>query len=150
MNTLYGKRIINNIYAKAKELNIKIGDIEKNVPVSLGYFSRFLKDDNHSLPSLDSLYVAADKLGVTIDYLLSSNYSEMNEEELLLQEKTSALIIGTNDENYCWNEIKEKDFYKPIFPNIDNKFCKRQPFVTFDEHYNLDGIDSSNVLDIIE
>ena len=78
MDQLDSKNIVNNIYSKANELDIKIGDIEKDIPVSLGYFSRFLKEDNHSLPSFESLYVAANKLHVTIDSLISSNYYSMN------------------------------------------------------------------------
>ena len=134
---LDGKKIVNNIYSKAKELDIKIGDIEKEVPVSLGYFSRFLKEDNPSLPSLESLYVAASKLNVTIDFLLSCNYNDMNEEELLVQSKLSILVLGTTTEKYSWNEIREKDFYRPIYEVDDED--RIHPLATLDSHYNYYG-----------
>lgn len=124
MELLDGKRIVNNIYAKAKELDLKIGDIEKDVPVSLGYFSRFLKDDNHSIPSIDALFVAARKLNVTIDFLVLSNFSGMNEEELLMQNKISIMTLKTRDGKYCWKEITEKEFYKPIYPSNGYYYSK--------------------------
>lgn len=141
MQILDGKKIVNNIYAKAKELDIKIGDIEKEVPVSLGYFSRFLKDDNHSIPSLESLYVAANKLNVTIDFLLLSNYAGMNEEELFMQNKISIMTFKTKNDEYSWNEITEKKFYEPI-KEVDGYFHAKYSFVTFPQysrHYNEFG-----------
>lgn len=136
---LDGKKIVNNIYSKAKELDIKIGDIEKEVPVSLGYFSRFLKDDNHSLPSLESLYVAASKLNVTIDFLLSCNYSDMNEEELLVQEKLSIMILNTTKEKYRWTEVREKEFSAPIHASKDNVFHANHPLAKLYPHYDAFG-----------
>jgi transcriptional regulator with XRE-family HTH domain len=141
MLNLDGKKIVNNIYAKAKELDVKIGDIEKEVPVSLGYFSRFLKDDNHSIPSLESLYVAANKLNVTIDFLLLSNYAGMNEEELLMQNKISVLVSKTKNDEYCWNEITERKFYKHIKP-VNGVVKSNYSFATFPnnlQHYDAFG-----------
>ena len=137
MDSLDGKKIVNNIYAKAKELEVKIGDIEKEIPVSVGYFSRFLKDDNHSIPSIESLHVAANKLNVTIDFLLFSNFTGMNEEELLIQEKISALCLKTKNGTYNWNEISEKVFYAPIRPENGYLYAK-YPFaiITKDYTYN--------------
>ena len=123
MEQLDCKRIVNNIYSKAKELDIKIGDIEKEIPVSLGYFSRFLKEDNHSLPSFESLYVAAIKLRVTIDSFISSNYDSMNEEELfeitsriveyLIEKDCKLIVIACNTATTsCMSKLREK--YKNI------------------------------------
>ena len=141
MELLDGKRIVNNIYAKAKELDLKIGDIEKDVPVSLGYFSRFLKDDNHAIPGIESLFVAASKLNVTMDFLLLSNFSEMNEEELLLQNKISIMISKTRNGKYSWNEITEKEFYEPIFPSGDYFYTKYDFSIVTNQtyHYNTFG-----------
>ena len=139
MEQLDCKRIVNNIYSKAKELDIKIGDIEKDIPVSLGYFSRFLKEDNHSLPSFESLYVAAIKLRVTIDSLISSNYDSMNEEEFLLQEKILLLISNTNEDRYSWKEIRKKDFYQEINPDHDGICHPRYGFDSLDIHRNANG-----------
>ena len=139
MEQLDSKNIVNNIYSKAKELDIKIGDIEKDIPVSLGYFSRFLKEDNHSLPSFESLYVAANKLHVTIDSLISSNYDSMNEEELLLQEKILLLISNTNEGKYSWKEIRKKDFYKEINPDQHGVCYPRYGFDALDIKRNEHG-----------
>ena len=139
MGLLDGKKIVNNMYAKAKELDIKIGDIEKEVPVSLGYISRFLKNENNVLPSLEALFIASKKLNVPLDFLLLSDYSRMNEEETLLQNKISTMIINTQNEKYLWKEIRERDFYMPITKSSDGNFHATYPFVSFSSHYNSFG-----------
>lgn len=141
MENLDGKKIVNNIYAKAKELDVKISDIEKDVPVSPGYFSRFLKDDNHSIPSIESLYVASNKLNVTIDFLILSNFSGMNEEELLMQNKISIMTLKTRNGKYCWKEITGKEFYSPIYP-VNGYFHTKYSFHAITEtsrHYDAFG-----------
>lgn len=141
MDCLDGKKIVNNIYAKAKELDIKVSDIEKEVPVSAGYFSRFLKEDNHSIPSIESLFVSAKKLNVTIDFLITSCFSGMNDEELLLQKKLSIMTLKTRNGKYCWKEITGKEFYSPIYP-VNGYFHTKYSFHAITEksrHYDAFG-----------
>ena len=68
-------RCLTNIYYLARQKGIKIGDLEAEANVSTGYFSRLNKEDNKTVPSIETLLLVADKLGVSVDALVRRDYA---------------------------------------------------------------------------
>ena len=77
-------RCLENIYSLAKEKGVKIGELESGSGVSVGYLSRLGKEDNTSVPSVETMDKMAEILDVTVDYLLRAE-----EEGLPMRERTA-------------------------------------------------------------
>lgn len=72
----------NNIRALLKvNSDVKIGMIEKEAGVRLGYMSRLEKPDNTSEPTVEFVATAAKMLDVSIDFLVSANIDEVTSTE---------------------------------------------------------------------
>ena len=79
----YSKTLfINNVYALAKDRKLKIRDLETGCGVSVGYFSRLRQGENNAAPGADSLLAAADMLSVSVDALLTFDFSRATESEV--------------------------------------------------------------------
>ena len=64
-------KLIDNIYAIAKKKNINIKDLETKANVSVGYFSRMLKDKENlkASPTVSTMLSVSEDLGVSIELL---------------------------------------------------------------------------------
>ena len=72
----------NNIRTLLKvNSDVKIGMIEKEAGVRLGYMSRLEKPDNTSEPTMEFVSTAAKMLDVSIDFLVSANIDEVTPTE---------------------------------------------------------------------
>jgi hypothetical protein len=72
----------NNIRTLLKvNSDVKIGMIEKEAGVRLGYMSRLEKPDNTSEPTMEFVSTAAKMLDVNIDFLVSANIDEVTPTE---------------------------------------------------------------------
>ena len=60
-------KCLGNIYHLVKERGLKIGDLEDQAGVSIGYLSRLNKDDNKSTPGIEFLLAVAQVLNVSLD-----------------------------------------------------------------------------------
>lgn len=93
---------LKNIYYLAKSKDVKIGDIEKAVPVSSGYFSRLGKEDNKSVPGVDVIATSAKMLGVPMDLLISTDFSELTPTEKYIHTFLEKIIKNTTSGTYQW------------------------------------------------
>lgn len=96
------KLCMDNIYAIAKEKGIKIGELEKYAGLSTGYLSKLNKEGNTAVPGIDSLSLIAEKLGISIDTLISVNYKELDSNERYVSGFITKLIKGTECGKVAW------------------------------------------------
>lgn len=94
----------NNIRALLKiNPDVKIGMIEKEAGVRLGYMSRLEKPENSSEPTLEFVATAAKMLGVSIDFLISANIDEVTPTEKYVLEFIKKIADDSKCEKLYWN-----------------------------------------------
>lgn len=80
------RRFYDNIYEIIDSKKLKIGELERAINVSVGYFSR-RKQRKNEMP-LDKAYEIANYLGCSLDYLCNNDLvKERNEKEIIELEK---------------------------------------------------------------
>lgn len=104
MRKFDSKKCINNIYYLIKDRNMKIGDVEKEVGVSTGYFSRLSKEDNQASPSMETLCALAELLGVSLDSLAFLDLTEMGYQDRLVSDFILKVIEMTVASNLLWTK----------------------------------------------
>lgn len=95
-------RFLRNTHYLANEKKIKIGDLEKNAGVSVGYLSRLGKEDNKSIPGVEVLLSFADLLDVGIDTLVNSDLAALTSTEKFICNFLDSLLFKTNSFDYIW------------------------------------------------
>lgn len=103
------KRCIENIYAIAKEKNIKIGDMEEKAGVSKGYLSRINKENNTTSPSIEVLASIAETLSVTVDMLMNGDFASMNANEKFVFDFLGKLNSETEKGYVQWEKETPKE-----------------------------------------
>lgn len=103
------KICISNIYALAKERNVKIGDLEKEGGMSVGYLSRLSKEDNTSVPSIEFIASAAEQLGVSVESLISHDFTQLTPTERYLLNFIEKLQKDTMTDKLYW--VKQTTMY---------------------------------------
>lgn len=97
--------VFQNIYKLAQEKGIKISDLEHAAGVSKGYIARTSRDTNTSIPSIDFIVAVADKLGVSVDYLITVDTESLDENERYISS-----FLDTIEKNTLSGEIEwERD-----------------------------------------
>lgn len=97
------QRCFENIRTLLKDnSNVKIGQIEKEACVSLGYMSRLEKPDNSAEPSIEFVATAAKMLGVSIDTLLLTDLSSFTPTERYLINLIEKLKKDTIEDKLEW------------------------------------------------
>lgn len=119
MSKFDNTKCINNIYYLIKDRNMKIGDVESKVGVSVGYFSRLSKEDNQAIPSLETICNIADLLNVSIDALLYLDLNEMGAQDKLVSDFILNLIDKTTSGKLLWTRGDSNTVYVDI-QNFDN------------------------------
>ena len=76
------RNLYQNLLMLSKKKNIKIGELEKAVGVSPGYFARTFKDERICSIGSNTLIRTALNLGVSIDWLVLTNWREERVKEL--------------------------------------------------------------------
>lgn len=125
--------LCSNIKELSKRKGIKLGEIEEIAGVSPGYFSRLAgKDDSKSTSSLlDALSRISDKTGVSIDSLLTVNFSALTPTEVLVEEFIERLTSETCRGSIGWRcddaaEVEMLcaggDLLHPLIRDPENKF----------------------------
>lgn len=107
----FNKRVC---FANIRELlkknpDIKIGQIEKEAGLGVGYMSRLEKDDNTALPSIEFVVAAANMLNVSVDALISCDLSEISPTELFMKDFINNLITATNKDKLYWNRTRNEN-----------------------------------------
>lgn len=115
------KKYLSNIKYLLKQKNLKLGDLEKEIDVSPGYFSRFSAPN--SSPSLDSIVSAANYLDCTIEMILNYDFEELNENELLLYRFMQRVVDKTIAFGINWDFFKKTNKYNnhPIYLELIDK-----------------------------
>lgn len=85
---------------------VKIGQIEKEAGIRLGYMSRLEKEGNTSEPSIEFVVTAAKLLNVSIDTLISINLSDLTANEKYLVKVFDKLKKDTLADKLEWNTEK--------------------------------------------
>lgn len=109
VNKVFDKQIcLNNIrYLLNTHPDIKIGKIERDAGVGLGYMSRLLKVDNTTDPSIQFIMTAAKAFGINMDCMLTKDLTGVTATEMYLISFASKLIKDTQKDKLCWTNDKE-------------------------------------------
>ncbi len=118
MSTFDRKICVSNIYFLTKALGKKLGDVEIAAGVSPGYFSRFNREESTGNPSVEVLASVSDQLGVTLDALMSRDYSVMSESEKYVMRFLDKLIMKSNSGDTVW-ERDTKSYIESLGANQD-------------------------------
>ena len=95
---------INNVYKLASRQNLKIKDLETGCGVSLGYLSRLRQGEKNIAPGADFLLALSEKLSVSVDMLLTSDFSNATESESEMLLYIDKLIRETGSRKLSWQE----------------------------------------------
>lgn len=95
-------RFFSNMRYLLKKTDGKIGQIEKQAGVRVGYASRLEKEGNTSSPSIEFVSTAAKALGVTVDFLLYAKIEEMTRNEEYILRFLNNVLEDTKNENLMW------------------------------------------------
>lgn len=95
------QQLIDNINYLLKESNMKIGELESEAGVSIGYISRITKESSIK-PGIDFIINAAHSLNVSVDTLLNVPLSETTPTERYLISFLEKLKRSTADDDLNW------------------------------------------------
>lgn len=100
---------VSNIYFLAKQKEMKIGDLESECGVSVGYISRLNKEDNKTIPGIEFLLAVAEKLGISLESLVSFKFGELTPNEVKVKRFIEKLTLQTQAFEIHWEKEKEED-----------------------------------------
>lgn len=83
--------------------DVKIGQIEKEAGIRLGYMSRLEKDDNTAEPSVEFIVTAAKLLNVSVDTLISVDLANLTPTEKYLVNFIEKLKSDTVQDKINWS-----------------------------------------------
>lgn len=127
----YDKNIcLNNIYKLVKEKNLKLGELENKVGVSVGYFSKLLKEGNKASPSIEVLSKIGDLLNISLDKLCKTDLSKMGDSEFYVFSFLSSLLKRTREGEFIWVCENEKELNDL---NLNSIECKSKKLFYFAE-----------------
>ncbi|MGO5072026.1 hypothetical protein [Roseburia faecis] len=111
----FDKRIcFSNIrFLLAENPDIKVGQIEREANVRLGYTARLEKPDNTAEPSVEFIVSAAKLLGVSLDSLLNVDMQELTPTEKYLATFVEKLKKDTLEDKLEWNVEYENQLNHP-------------------------------------
>ena len=102
------KRMLDNISFLLKEKEKKIGELETEAGVSVGYISRTSKDEN-AKPGIDFILKTAEALDISVDMLLKVDLTELTPTEKYLLSFFEKLLSDTRKDKLDWKrESAEK------------------------------------------
>lgn len=133
-----------NINYLAKAKGIKIGDLEQNAHVSVGYLSRLRKEDNRAVPAIDVIASFADTLGVSVDTLINCHLTFATPTELYMLSFLNKLNHDTVTTEIYWDR-QAKEILKnglEVGPEDD----AANPLFTVDTEYRDSGGDCPDAI----
>lgn len=89
--------------------DVKIGQIEKDAGIRLGYMSRLEKDDNTAEPSVEFIVTAAKLLNVSVDTLITMDLANLTPTEKYLVNFVEKLKTDTMADKLNWNVISKNE-----------------------------------------
>lgn len=103
------KTCINNLYYLAKKRGIKVGELESACGASNGYLSRLKQEDNTTVPGIEFLSLAAQKLSVSVDALIGFDFSAATPNEEYLHDFLDKVVLRTESDDLVWEEDPDGD-----------------------------------------
>lgn len=97
-----------NIRSLLKDGDVKIGQIEREAGVRLGYMARLEKPDNTSEPTMEFVLSAAKMLGVSVDFLVSAKINEITPNETYILKFIKSILKDTSEGTICWKRETAK------------------------------------------
>ena len=92
-----------NIRLIANQKGMKVGDIENEAGVSAGYVSRLANEDNkNNFPIVDLIFFISKKFGVSVNTLMSVDFSSLTPNEILLSQFFDKLSSDTENNSLVW------------------------------------------------
>lgn len=136
-------KLLQNIRFLALQNGVKIGELETEAGVSVGYISRMLKIEDSGSPSLmDLALLASEKFGVSLNGLVQTNLSEMLPNELYLAKFFSRLEKRTAEGLLAWTyESKQAllnvdtELYPQIYYRNYPDYCEKY----FQSDFNINN-----------
>lgn len=120
---------LRNIRDMAKEKDVKIGYIEQQAHVQIGYMSRLEKEGSTTEPSVEFLVTAAKLLETTVDSLISDR-KKTNATEMYLLSFVQKLISDTTVDKLRWvTEFSNELICECNYPSEDNNHPLLRYFV---------------------
>lgn len=101
-----GKLCLENIRYLAKEKNMKIGDLERNANVSVGYLSRLNSESDSLDLKVSFLKSISEQLGVPMDIIANCELDSLSETDMLVQSFLKSLIEETARGASSWEKMK--------------------------------------------
>ncbi|MGF7011624.1 transcriptional regulator with XRE-family HTH domain [Lachnospiraceae bacterium PF1-21] len=89
--------LLKNINVLIKERGLKIGELESKAGVSLGYLSRLHRAETNVIPGIDFISNVAQILNVSIDALISGDFTRSNNNTLYMANFINELLEDTNN-----------------------------------------------------
>ncbi len=89
--------------------DVKIGQIEKDAGIRLGYMSRLEKEGNTAEPSVEFIVTAAKLLNVSVDTLISYDIAGLTPTEKYLINFVEKLKVDTMADKLNWNVITKNE-----------------------------------------
>lgn len=94
--------------------DVKIGQIEKEAGIRLGYMSRLEKEDNTAEPSVEFIVTAAKLLNVSVDTLITMDLANLTSTEKYLISFIEKLKVDTLNEKINWNVETEHELDRQL------------------------------------
>lgn len=102
--------------------DVKIGQIESEAGIRLGYMSRLEKGDNAAEPSVEFIVTAAKLLNVSVDTLISVDFTSLTPTEKYLVNFIEKLKLDTLSDKLDWSLETQFDLskYDDVFNGKNN------------------------------
>ncbi len=99
-----------NIKYLATKKGIKVGEIEAEAGVSVGYLSRLANEDNkNNFPIMDLILLISEKLDISVNTLINIDLSSLTPNEVFLSQFFDKLFKDTSTNSIIWEvETKSK------------------------------------------
>lgn len=116
MEKVYDKnRLVSNVEFLLRRSNIKVGDLETQCGVSVGYLSRLKNNESNDVsPSAEVLLRLSKLLNVSITSLLCSDYNSMTETEIFIQKFLEDMIKKTEANLLLWDKHAGYEIYHEV------------------------------------
>ena len=112
--------------------DVKIGQIEKEAGIRLGYMSRLEKGDNAAEPSVEFIVTAAKLLNVSVDTLISMDLANLTSTEKYLVSFIEKLKSDTIQEKIYWNVETQFDLDRQL---VDCNGESTHPLFSLETYY---------------
>ena len=118
-----------NIKYLAAQKGIKLGDLESQVEVSTGYFSRLLNEDGKNSSTLmDTICNVAEKLETSVNTLISTDLTALTPNETLLSKFFDKLGKDTAESILIWDLETKNQLDNPSYQANHPLFGNADPF----------------------